>query len=98
MKKSLTEILKELKSILPEIKEKYSVSTIELFGSYVLNHQTNKSDVDLLVSFHEVPGLIKFIELENFISDKLNVKVDLVIKDSIKPSLKNYIIPNTISL
>lgn len=98
MKKSLKEILKELKSILPEIKKKYSVNTIELFGSYVTNQQTNKSDVDLLVTFYEVPGLLKFIELENYISDKLDVKVDLVIKDSIKPLLKSYILPQTISV
>jgi predicted nucleotidyltransferase len=98
MKKSLKEILKELKSILPEIQEKYSVDSIELFGSYAVNQQKSKSDVDLLVTFTKTPGLLKFIELENFISDKLNLKVDLVMKDSIKPSLKNYIIPQAISV
>lgn len=98
MKKSLSEILKKLKSILPEIQEKYSVNTIELFGSYAINQQSNKSDVDLLVTFQRVPGLLKFIELENFISDTLEVRVDLVIKDSVKPVLKSYILPQTISV
>ncbi len=96
MKKSLNEILKELKSILPEIQSKYSVLSIEVFGSYTINRQTSRSDVDLLVTFTKTPGLLKYIELENFISDKLNLKVDLVMKDSIKPSLKNYIIPQAI--
>jgi predicted nucleotidyltransferase len=98
MKKSLNEILKELKSILPEIQSKYSVLSIEVFGSYTINRQTSRSDVDLLVTFTKTPGLLKYIELENFISDKLNLKVDLVMKDSIKPSLKNYIFPEAIHI
>ena len=98
MKKSLNEILKELKSILPEIQSKYSVLSIEVFGSYTINRQTSRSDVDLLVTFTKTPGLLKYIELENFISDKLNLKVDLVMKDSIKPALKNYISPQAIHI
>jgi predicted nucleotidyltransferase len=98
MKKSLNEILKELKSILPEIQSKYSVLSIEVFGSYTINRQTSRSDVDLLVTFTKTPGLLKYIELENFISDKLNLKVDLVMKDSIKPALKNYIFPEAIHI
>ncbi len=98
MKKSLNEILKELKSILPEIQSKYSVLSIEVFGSYTINRQTSRSDVDLLVTFTKTPGLLKYIELENFISDKLNLKVDLVMKDSIKPVLKNYISPQAIHI
>lgn len=98
MKKSLNEILKELKSILPEIQSRYSVLSIEVFGSYTINRQTSRSDVDLLITFTKTPRLLKYIELENFISDKLNLKVDLVMKDSIKPSLKNYIIPQAIHI
>jgi predicted nucleotidyltransferase len=96
MKKSLKEILKELKSILPEIQEKYSVDSIELFGSYAVNQQKSKSDVDLLVSFSKTPGLLKYIELENHLSDKLKIKVDLVMKNSIKPTLKSYILPQAV--
>jgi predicted nucleotidyltransferase len=98
MKKSLNEVIKELKKLLPEIKEHYFVDSIEVFGSYAINKQSNKSDVDILVSFTKTPGLIKYIELENFISDKLNLKVDLVMKNSIKPTLKNYILPQAISI
>jgi len=96
MKKSLNEVLKELKNILPKIKDDFFVDSIEVFGSYAINKQSNKSDIDLLVSFTKTPGLLKYIELENFISDKLNLKVDLVMKDSIKPTLKNYILPRAI--
>ena len=71
---------------------------LELFGSYAKNNHNKNSDVDILVTFSKTPGLLKFIELENFISDYLNLKVDLVMKNSIKPTLINYIIPNAIRL
>ena len=96
MKKSLNQVLKELKIILPEIKDDFFVESIEVFGSYIFNKQTNKSDVDILVSFTKTPGLLKFIELENYLSDKLNLKVDLVMKNSVKLTLKKYIIPHAI--
>jgi hypothetical protein len=98
MKKSLNQILKELKEILPKIKENFFVDSIEVFGSYANKTHNSKSDVDILVTFTKTPGLLKFIELENFISDHLNLKVDLVMKNSIKPALKNYILPSAIPI
>jgi predicted nucleotidyltransferase len=98
MKRTLNQILKELKIILPIIKDDFFVDSIEVFGSYANKTQNSKSDVDILVTFTKTPGLLKFIELENFISDRLNLKVDLVMKNSIKPALKNYILPQVIHI
>lgn len=96
MKKSLKQVLKELKLLLPEIQQRYFVDSIEVFGSYATNNQSSKSDIDILVSFSKTPGLLKYIELENYLSDKLKLKVDLVMKNSIKPALKNYILPQAV--
>jgi predicted nucleotidyltransferase len=98
MKRTLNQILKELKIILPIIKDDFFVDSIEVFGSYANKTQNSKSDVDILVTFTKTPGLLKFIELENFISDRLNLKVDLVMKNSIKPALKNYILSSVVSI
>lgn len=43
------------------LKERYKVSEIGIFGSYVRQEQTENSDVDLLVEFSEIPSLLKFI-------------------------------------
>jgi hypothetical protein len=40
--------------------------------------------LDLLVEFHEVPGLFEFIALENHLADMFGVKVDLVMPDALK--------------
>jgi hypothetical protein len=39
-----------------------------------------------------VPTLFQFVALENFLSDRLEVKVDLVMKDSLKPEIGKHIL------
>ncbi|HOK30355.1 MAG TPA: nucleotidyltransferase family protein, partial [bacterium] len=62
----------EIKSILSyyreELKIKYSVREIGIFGSYVRNEQGQSSDVDILVEFEKTPSLLEFINLENYLS------------------------------
>ncbi len=96
MKNELDNILSKLKRLLPFIEEKYKVNSIEIFGSYVRNEQEIESDLDLLVSFSNVPSLIKFIELKNYLSDQLRINVDLVMKDSLKPRLSKNILRESI--
>ncbi len=98
MKKELNEILFNLREVLPYISQKYNVNSIEIFGSYVKNQQNNNSDLDLLVTFTKIPGLLKFIELKNYLSDQLQVNVDLVMKDSLKPSMRQNILNESIAL
>ncbi|HPC76721.1 MAG TPA: nucleotidyltransferase family protein [bacterium] len=90
----------EIKSILSyyreELKIKYSVREIGIFGSYVRNEQGQSSDVDILVEFEKTPSLLEFISLENYLSDILGVKVDLVMKDSLKPNIGRHILEEVI--
>ena len=84
---ALNEIVLNLKAMLPRLREQYHVHTLEVFGSYVRGEEKAGSDLDLLVTFDEVPTLFQFVALENFLSDELGVKVDLVMKESLKPSI-----------
>ncbi|MFH0728095.1 MAG: nucleotidyltransferase family protein [Pseudomonadota bacterium] len=86
-------IIKEkLRQQLPLLKERYQVMSLGIFGSYVRIEQIPGSDLDLLVSFQEPPGLLKFIEMENYLSDLLGVKVDLVMRDALKPKIGERIL------
>ena len=69
-----------------------------MFGSYVRQEQTETSDVDVLVEFQEVPSLLKFVQLENYLSDQLGIKVDLVHKSGLKPRLGEQILAEVIYL
>lgn len=86
------EIYTFLRQILPIVREKYQVESLGVFGSYVRQEQNEDSDLDLLVTFVEPPSLLKFIELENYLSDRLKIKVDLVMKDSLKPAIGQFIL------
>jgi len=85
------EILKILKDELPYLREKFNVKNIGLFGSYVRNEQKDESDVDILVEFSKPVGFFKFMELEEYLSKKLGVKVDLVTPDALKPMVKQQV-------
>lgn len=88
--------LQKFKSILrenfPALKEQYAIATLEVFGSYVRHEEKKSSDLDILVTFDKVPSLLKFIHLENYLSDTLGIKVDLVMKDSLKPAIGEEIL------
>ncbi len=82
-------ILREHKA---ELREGYGVREIGLSGSYVRSEQRRRSDVDILVEFDTVPGLLKFIELEDYLSRLLGVRVDLVRRASIRKELRERIL------
>ncbi len=95
---TLNEILGKLRAMLPLLHEKYHVRTLEVFGSYVREEEKPGSDLDLLVTFDEVPTLFQFVALENLLSDELGVKADLVIKDSLKPTIGKYILEEALEV
>lgn len=90
--KSLKKYLEILHEQIPMLAERYSVETLEVFGSYVRDEQKKDSDLDILVTFKEEPSLLTFIAIENYLSDLLGVKVDLVMKDSLKPVIGKNIL------
>ncbi|WP_342765647.1 nucleotidyltransferase family protein [Methanolobus chelungpuianus] len=65
---------------MPELEDRFKVRSLAVFGSYVRGEQTDASDLDVLIEFNEAPGLLEFIGLENYLSDTLEIKVDLVLK------------------
>src|SRR5690242_9920040 len=79
----LTIIKNALEEIKPELTNKYYVSSIGLFGSVVRDDFTPSSDIDIIVEFSQPIG-IEFIDLADFIEQKLKKTIDLVSKRGIK--------------
>jgi hypothetical protein len=77
-----------------ELKNRYGVKEIGIFGSYVRVEHSEKSDLDILVAFESDAkmDLIRFVELEEYLSDLLGVKVDLVMKSALKPRIGRRIL------
>ena len=83
---------------MPFLRERYRVRTLGVFGSYARGEQRRQSDLDLLVDFDEPPSLLGFIALENYLSDLLGVKVDLVMRDALKPHIGRHILDEVLPL
>jgi predicted nucleotidyltransferase len=81
-----------------ELRKKFKVKTIGVFGSYVRGEQKRSSDVDVLVEFEEPVGLFEFMALENYLSDLLGVKVDLVSKKGLKPHIGERILEEVVMI
>lgn len=94
--KTKDDILKTLGEEMPFLRDQYYVKQVGLFGSYTHGETTSKSDIDLLVQFERPVGFFKFIELENYLSEKLGIKVDLVTEDALKPLIRPYVMENVI--
>lgn len=91
-RRELVRVIQLLRQQLPLLEERYGVVSLGVFGSYVHHEQHPESDLDLLISFGEPPSLLKFIELENYLSDVLGIKVDLVMKDALRPRIGQRIL------
>ncbi len=96
--KSVDEIKRILKKHERELEEKYGVREIGVFGSYVRGEQEKGSDIDILVEFYPDAemDLIKFVELEEYLSDLLGIKVDLVMKSALKPRIGKRILKEVV--
>ncbi|MFW6194757.1 MAG: nucleotidyltransferase family protein, partial [Halobacteriota archaeon] len=91
------EISRTLKENETTLKDKYKVKEIGIFGSWVRGEQrVNKSDLDVLVDFEEPVSLLEFVELERYLSELLGIKVDLVMKNALKPRIGKRILEEVV--
>ena len=73
-----------------ELKEKFTVRRIGVFGSLARDDADRESDVDILVEFDQ-PTFDHYMDLKFFLEQLLNAQVDLVMADAVKPRLRPYI-------
>lgn len=91
--KSLVEIKQLLQAQKPYLYQTYGVTEVGVFGSYVRGEQRPNSDIDILIELeHPVRiSLLDLVELEDYLSDLLGIKVQTAIKENLKPRLRPYI-------
>ena len=88
----ILEIKKRLKEKNTYLKKAFYVKEIGIFGSFINNKQEVYSDVDILVSFAKGhKDLFNYMRLKFCLEELMERKVDLVIKEAVKPRLKDRI-------
>jgi predicted nucleotidyltransferase len=98
--KTLDEIKNAIAKHRDELSKKYKVKEIGVFGSYVKGEQKKQSDLDILVEFEETANLslLDFIRVENYLSDVLGTKVDLVEKHTLKPRIGKHVLEEVVQI
>jgi hypothetical protein len=83
-KQDILEIIRETR---PELADRFGVERLGLFGSFVREEEKRRSDIDLLVSFRRDIDLFEFLDLKEFLQERLHHKVDLVMDSALKPAI-----------
>lgn len=95
---TLNEIKSVLSNEIPFLKNHFHVSSIGLFGSYVRGEQKTESDLDVLVDFNQPVTLFDIVDLEDYLTQKVKVKVDLVMKQALRKRTGQNILKEVVQL
>lgn len=88
---SRQKILDFLNHHLLEIKERFGVRELMIFGSVARDEARETSDLDLVVEFEDLADFDRYMGLRFFLEDRLGLTVDLVTKKALRPALRDEI-------
>jgi uncharacterized protein len=97
--KMLEEVKAELETLKPTLKKRFKVETIDIFGSYARKQATEKSDIDLLVTYSTTDyDYFTILGLRNYLRRKLHMKVDIVSKEFLNKHIKAEVLKEAIPI
>jgi predicted nucleotidyltransferase len=82
--RQLGDIIEQLRALQPELRRRYPIRSMGVFGSYVRGEQRDDSDLDLLVEIGEGMTLPDYVGLQSELSDALGIKVDLADRSTLR--------------
>lgn len=74
-----------------ELRERFGVRSLRLFGSTARGEAGPHSDVDILVDFASPPTLLEFLGVRSFLEDILGARVDLVTESGLKERARSSV-------
>jgi uncharacterized protein len=74
-----------------ELRARFGISELVLFGSVARDEARDDSDVDVMVSFAQTPSFTAFMELKDYLEHRLGTRVDLVTRAGLKPRVRPYV-------
>ena len=84
-------LLGRLKDHSREIRERYGVKELFLFGSAARGEAVASSDVDVLVDFEGRADFPRFMGLRFYLEDLLCLRVDLVTRKALRPEMRETV-------
>jgi predicted nucleotidyltransferase len=96
LQRSLDTVKGQLEALKPTLKKRFKVETIDIFGSYARGEQTEKSDLDILVTYSEMVDLLLIAQLRRYLRRKLGVKVDVISKEFLNKHIRDQVLEEAI--
>ncbi len=90
--KTLSEIETTLKEQMPFLQEQFKVKKLGLFGSLARGERKEAGGVDILVQFSEPIGAIKYLNMESYLSNLLEVEVNIVLMMGLSCSIARKVL------
>lgn len=94
--KNRDEVIAILRDLKKEAVPLFGVRRFGLFGSYARNEQSETSDVDLLVELERPVPFSAFCRLEDMISERLGVAVDMTTPDGLHPRIERRVLAEAV--
>ncbi|MFO8007780.1 MAG: nucleotidyltransferase family protein [Candidatus Brocadiaceae bacterium] len=89
-------VVQTLKDHTGELRGKFHVKRLAVFGSRARGDTHDTSDADILVEFDQPVGLFEFVELKDYLEALLGCKVDLGTPASLKPRLRDRVLEEAV--
>ena len=91
--KSIKRIQKILALHKDELRQRFKVKQIGIFGSYVKGKPKKRSDIDILIEFEQGEETFdNYMELKFFLEELFNAKIDLVMRNVLREEIKDDIL------
>ncbi len=74
-----------------EIRRRFAVKELAVFGSIARAEARPESDIDVLVTFEGKAEFDRFMDLKFYLEELLGVRVDLVTRKALRPELRPQI-------
>ena len=79
-----------------ELKKRFHVESLSIFGSVRRGTEGPDSDLDILVRYHKTPGMFQFLDLKQYLEKLVNKPVDLVTEGALKKQLRDKILKEAV--
>ena len=96
--RTLEEIKQAIKQHGRVLADRYGIAVVGIFGSYIRGEQKGESDLDLLGEALRPISLLELVGAERYLSEVLNIKVDLVLKRSLREELRQLVLDEAVAL
>jgi len=90
------DLFSKMRNLKPDLKKRFRVKEIQLFGSIIRGEQREDSDIDVLVEFEEGADLFDLVGLGNFLEEQLQRKVDVVPKRALREEFRDSILSEAV--